>query len=99
MAEAAERCADGVVVTRGPSGPENPMAAIGEMMRGFRHPCRVCLEPSRRRAVSAALECAEPRDVVLLISADDGVLERRAVRGWFLEALEAEALSGSVGET
>jgi len=98
MAAAAERAADAVVVTRGPRTSENPMAAIGQMMRGFQRPCRVLLEPSRRRAVEAALEHAAPQDVVLLISAGDGALERRAVRDWFLEDLEAEAHGASVEE-
>lgn len=97
-AQCVEKHADHVIVTEGVADGAHPMTGVRHMMTGFRYPARVRIEPSRRRAVGAALESAGEDDVVLLLGVGDGSSDRRAVRDWFLADLEAEAACGPLGE-
>lgn len=68
MAEEAERGADSIIVTSDNPRTEDPLAIIREIMAGFSRACRdrVRVEPDRRKAIAAAIEAADPGDVVLI---------------------------------
>jgi len=66
MARAAEAGADAVYVTSDNPRTEDPQSIIWDVVRGFREPGRVTVEPDRARAIARALLDAQPNDIVLI---------------------------------
>jgi UDP-N-acetylmuramoyl-L-alanyl-D-glutamate--2,6-diaminopimelate ligase len=66
MAQAAESCADMIVVTSDNPRTENPQRIIGEIVAGFSRTHALAIEPDRRKAIEFVLSRAQPGDCVLL---------------------------------
>ena len=66
MAEAAEACADRIVITTSNPRSEDPDRILDQLLAGFRRPGKVRVETDRRRAIEAALADARPGDSVLI---------------------------------
>jgi UDP-N-acetylmuramoyl-L-alanyl-D-glutamate--2,6-diaminopimelate ligase len=66
MARAAEQLADRVIVTSDNPRSEDPLAIIGEILKGFASPGAVTVEPDRRAAIELAIHEAQPGDVILI---------------------------------
>lgn len=68
MARAAAEFADAIIVTSDNPRTEEPTAIISEILSGFDDSARrkVAVQPDRRKAIFAALSCAEEGDVVLI---------------------------------
>ena len=68
MARATAEFGDTIVLTSDNPRTEDPDAIIADALAGFDEQTkqRVIVEPDRRRAIFAALECARPGDVVLI---------------------------------
>lgn len=68
MAAAARRWSDLVFVTSDNPRNENPEAIIEQILPGFskESDCRIEVEVDRKKAIEAAIRCAEPGDTVLI---------------------------------
>jgi UDP-N-acetylmuramoyl-L-alanyl-D-glutamate--2,6-diaminopimelate ligase len=85
----AERADLSVVTSDNPRG-ENPLRILNEILGGIRDRSRVIVEPDRGRAVEAAVDAAEPGDVVLLAGkGHETVIEQAGVSVPFDDRQEA----------
>lgn len=66
MAKAAERLADGVIVTDDNPRSENPADIAADIERGFEHAANVAVIHDRAEAIRLAISYALPGDVVLI---------------------------------
>lgn len=66
MGDVATRLADVAVLTTDNPRNEDPLAIIDEVRSGVWSPERLVVEPDRRQAIRAAVEAAEPGDVVII---------------------------------
>ncbi|MFH1549486.1 MAG: UDP-N-acetylmuramoyl-L-alanyl-D-glutamate--2,6-diaminopimelate ligase [Planctomycetota bacterium] len=66
MAAAAERWSDRVVLTSDNPRSEDPPAIIEEIRAGFSSSADYVIEPDRAAAIEAALQTAQPGDLVLI---------------------------------
>jgi UDP-N-acetylmuramoyl-L-alanyl-D-glutamate--2,6-diaminopimelate ligase len=66
MGTVVAEAADIAYVTSDNPRSEDPDAIIGEIQRGMRRGAKVVVESDRRTAISEAVGCAEPGDVVII---------------------------------
>ncbi len=66
MARVAEQLADRVIVTSDNPRSEEPLAIIGEILKGFSSPSAATVEPDRRAAIERAIHEAQPGDVIVI---------------------------------
>ena len=66
MAQAAERCAQHLIVTSDNPRSEDPLAIIQQIVQGLRRPACAAVEPDRALAIARAVSQAHANDVVLV---------------------------------
>jgi UDP-N-acetylmuramoyl-L-alanyl-D-glutamate--2,6-diaminopimelate ligase len=66
MGEVAARLADRVVLTSDNPRSEDPLEILAEVRAGVPEGTALVVEPDRRKAITLAVERAEPGDVVLI---------------------------------
>lgn len=66
MAAVASRMADAVVVTSDNSRTEDPIAIIGDILKGMDGACDHVVIPDRREAIRYVVRCARRGDIILL---------------------------------
>ncbi|MEZ4742886.1 MAG: UDP-N-acetylmuramoyl-L-alanyl-D-glutamate--2,6-diaminopimelate ligase [Bdellovibrionota bacterium] len=66
MAEIAEGFADHVIITNDNPRNESPQEIIEQIMRGFKNPEKILVEPDREKAISYAILHAKVGDTVVL---------------------------------
>ncbi|MCY4470822.1 MAG: UDP-N-acetylmuramoyl-L-alanyl-D-glutamate--2,6-diaminopimelate ligase [Thiotrichales bacterium] len=77
MAEAAQGCADRIIVTDDNPRGENGDAIVADIMDGFARPDAVCVERDRGRAIHRAIAGARASDVVLVAGKGHEVSQER----------------------
>lgn len=66
MGKIAEKYADQLVVTDDNPRHEDPKAIIADILQGLQKPENAVVEHDRRRAITHALDCARPGEIVLI---------------------------------
>jgi len=66
MAAVAEKFSDAIFVTSDNPRSEDPIAIIQEILKGFKDPNKVVVEPDRASAINRAVKMAAPDDIVLI---------------------------------
>ncbi len=99
MAAAAERMADGVVLTSDNPRSEPPEAILADMTAGLREPGRVAVEVDRGAAIARTIAGASVNDVVLIAGkGHENYQEVNGVRLPFSDQVHgAEALAARAG--
>jgi UDP-N-acetylmuramoyl-L-alanyl-D-glutamate--2,6-diaminopimelate ligase len=100
MGKIAEQYADYVVVTDDNPRREEPRQIVAEILTGLMDPAGVVVEHDRRRAITHALSCAQPEDIVLI--AGKGHEAYQIIgdeKNSFSDALEAQLVLNAYHET
>ena len=100
MAAAAEKDADQLVVTSDNPRSEDPMAIIGQMLKGLSRPQAAHAQQDRRAAIAHALQLAQPQDVVLLAGkGHENYQEIKGVKFAFSDRDQAQAILDAMAAT
>jgi UDP-N-acetylmuramoyl-L-alanyl-D-glutamate--2,6-diaminopimelate ligase len=96
MAAVAERAAQQVVLTSDNPRSEEPLAILGQMAAGLRHPERVVIEADRSAAIAQAVRQAQPSDVILIAGkGHEDYQEIHGVKRPFSDLAQAQAALAS----
>jgi UDP-N-acetylmuramoyl-L-alanyl-D-glutamate--2,6-diaminopimelate ligase len=100
MAAAAEKNADQLVITSDNPRSEDPVAIIGQMLKGLSRPQAAHAQQNRRAAIAHALQLAQPQDVVLLAGkGHENYQEIKGVKFAFSDRDQAQAILDALAAT